>query len=616
MPAKKEPEPAIAYSYQRFSSPEQRKGDSIRRQTQATEGWCARNKVRLDDKLRFVDEGVSSFRGKHRSSDKFALGYFVSLVQSGRIRRGSYLILESLDRLSREDVDEALRLLLSLTGAGIRVVQLSPVEVVYERPVDTTKLIIGIMEMSRGNSESRMKSERIGAAWEGKRLRARASKAAVSASCPRWLRRNGDRYEPIPERAAAVKQMFELSADGFGINGIIRRLIEEGHKPFGRSGRWSNSYIGHILSGRAALGEYQPFKAKKPDGDPILDYYPAVVDEKLYYRVQAGLKQRLNRGKKRKDGATMPAGGRSRHDVNLFAGRMFHALDGDRIEYRWFVDHRGRGKSYGIARYVNSLALIAQAKLSSFPVKAFEQGVLSCLAEIDPTDVLPRHDRAEDDVMSLSAQYAEVETQLGKIEDRLTTPGEAVDVLVNAARRLQTKKKELGERLADARLKANNPQSDAWGTCHTLITALEASEDREAARLRLQSAIRRVVEKMTCLFVRNGRRQIACVQFHFVGSEVVRTVFIRHRGELVNIKDRTPEHTSYRTMVDGLPGKVDLATASHRKLVVAVITKLCEEANWHRAVEPDRPTSAEKIRLRKLPYMKAYKQKRRARQRA
>ncbi|HEX3152690.1 MAG TPA: recombinase family protein [Gemmataceae bacterium] len=614
MAAKKRLEPAVAYSYQRFSSPEQRKGDSIRRQAHATEAWCSRNKVRLDDKLRFVDAGVSSFRGKHRSSDKFALGYFLSLVQSGRIKSGSYLVLESLDRLSREDVDEALRLLLSLTGAGIRVVQLSPVEVEYQKPVDMTKLIMGIMEMSRGNSESKMKSERIGAAWENKRAKARASKTAVSARCPGWLRRKGESYEPIPERAAAVRRMFELSAEGFGINGIIRRLIEERHEPFGRSGRWSNSYLGHILSGRVVLGEYQPTKAKAREGGPITGYYPVIIDEKLYYRVQAGLKQRLNHSSRRKDGAAMPSGGRSRHDVNLFAGLMFHALDGDRMEYRWFTDTR-QGNAYGIARYVNSLALIAQATLRSFPVKQFEQGVLSCLAEIDPIDVLPGRDRSADDVTSLSAQLNEIENQLEKIEDRLATPGEVVEVLVNAAKRLQAKRKVLADQLSEARLKASNPQGEAWGTCHTLITALESCEDREAARMRLRSAIRRVVEKMTCLFVRNGRRQIACVQFQFIGSPEVRTVFIRHRGELVNIKERTPAHTSFSTMVDGLPGKVDLNNPSHRKLVTSILTTLCEEENWQRAVEPDRPTSKERIRLRKLPYSRAYKQRARARQR-
>jgi DNA invertase Pin-like site-specific DNA recombinase len=39
---------AIAYSYIRFSTPKQLEGDSLRRQTDATEAWCARNKVKLN----------------------------------------------------------------------------------------------------------------------------------------------------------------------------------------------------------------------------------------------------------------------------------------------------------------------------------------------------------------------------------------------------------------------------------------------------------------------------------------------------------------------------------------------------------------------------------------
>ncbi len=39
---------AVAYSYRRFSSPQQATGDSIRRQTENSVAWCKRNKVTLD----------------------------------------------------------------------------------------------------------------------------------------------------------------------------------------------------------------------------------------------------------------------------------------------------------------------------------------------------------------------------------------------------------------------------------------------------------------------------------------------------------------------------------------------------------------------------------------
>lgn len=589
---------ATAYSYMRFSTPEQRKGDSIRRQTAVLEAFVERHKLDLDTTLRFVDAGVSGHKGLHRSSDKYALGYFLSLVKSGRIAAGSYLIVESLDRLSREDVDEALELLLSLTRSGIKVVQLLPAELIYQKPVEPMKLMMGIMELSRGNSESRMKSERIGAAWESKREKARISKTAMTASCPHWLRRNGDRYEKIPERVAAVKRIFELSAQGFGINGIIRRLLAEGHRPFGRASHWSNSYLGRILAGRTVLGEYQPMKGAKPIGEPITGYYPAIIKESLYYKVQSGIRSRSRVG---------PAG-RSSHDINLFKGLMYHALDGDKMEYRWCREKKN-GKQYGYARYMNSLALVSQAKLVSFPVEALEKGVLSCLSEIDPMDVLPRHDSTEDEVMSLSTQHEDTIRRLNEIEAQMADPDNAnsITALTGAANKLGKKAKDLGAKLAEARAKASNPHSEAWGTCHSLISAITSPDDREAARLRLRSAITRVIERMDCLFVRDGRRQIACIQLHFCGSQAIRTVFVQFRNAFANMKDTTPEYLGWSTLKDELPGKVDIR--KQHAAVLPVLQKMCEEAYWHRAFEPDRPTEREKIRLRKQKYMKTYRRK-------
>ena len=580
-----------AYSYIRFSSPQQRKGDSARRQEEVRDRYIKEHGLTLDTKLRLTDDGVSGFRGKHRS-DKHALGQFLRLVEGGSIKPASYLLVENLDRLSREDVEEGLHVLLGLILKGVAVVQLSPVVTEFRKGDRelSPKLMMAIMELRRGNSESEMKSVRIAAAWERKRQKAREGKKAVSAKCPGWLRRVGDRYEPIPERVAAVKLMFELSADGFGINGIIRRLIDGGHKPFGRAAHWSNSFIGSVLAGRAAVGDYQPMKAKKPEGEPITDFYPLVVTEEVYWRVQAGLKQRRRH-----------AGGRSRHSVNLFAGLMYNTK-GERMEYRWFTDHK-KGKKYGTARYVNTLALMSQATLMAFPVAALEEGVLSCLAEVDPMEILPEHDWAEDEAMGLKAQVEEIDIQLRRIEDRVVA-GETLEALVNAGRRLAAKKAELEPRLAAASERARTPQSEAWGACHTLIGAMDV-EDREAARLRLQTVLRRVVSRINCLFVKNGRRHIACVQLHFVGSEAIRTVFVRYRSRLVNVKEPTPEHVSWSTLRDELPGKVDITFSD----VSPVLRQMCTEVHWHRAFEPDRPTSRERVRVRKQAYMKTYRKR-------
>src|SRR5262245_59211221 len=116
----------IAYSYLRFSKPDQAEGDSLRRQTADEDGpadWCRRNNVRLDTSITLRDCGKSAYTGAHRKNpDRHALAAFLKMVEDGKIPRGSYLIVENLDRLSREHIRPALTLLLNLIEAGVQIV--------------------------------------------------------------------------------------------------------------------------------------------------------------------------------------------------------------------------------------------------------------------------------------------------------------------------------------------------------------------------------------------------------------------------------------------------------------------------------------------------------------
>ena len=53
----------LAYSYLRMSTPEQLKGDSLRRQTEATKKYADLNGLTLDQSLKLEDLGVSAFKG-------------------------------------------------------------------------------------------------------------------------------------------------------------------------------------------------------------------------------------------------------------------------------------------------------------------------------------------------------------------------------------------------------------------------------------------------------------------------------------------------------------------------------------------------------------------------
>jgi DNA invertase Pin-like site-specific DNA recombinase len=109
---------ATAYSFIRFSSPEQAKGDSLRRQLEASERFATERSLILDSSFR--DLGKSASKGQHVGPTG-ALGRFISLVESGDIRGGSWLIVEDMDRLDRRQVNIALKQFLSLLEAGITI---------------------------------------------------------------------------------------------------------------------------------------------------------------------------------------------------------------------------------------------------------------------------------------------------------------------------------------------------------------------------------------------------------------------------------------------------------------------------------------------------------------
>lgn len=304
-----------AYSYVRFSTPEQRKGDSLRRQTELSERFARENKLELDLTLSLHDLGVSAF--DRSNITKGALGEFLKLVEAGRIPRGSYLLVESLDRLSRAQVMDALGVFINILNAGITIVTLAD-GVIYSRESTNdnwASLIMSLVIMSRASEESLTKSRRGRAAWDNKR--ANLDKKRLTARCPYWMKPlSGETgFELIPERVEIVKRIYAMSKSGIGVHTITRRLNEEGVAPFSKSSDgWQNSYINKILNNTAVYGELQCSLQRNgvitKTGDPIKDYYPAIMTKDEWLQHKSMRQERRSRGGARK-GNTLS---------NLFSG--------------------------------------------------------------------------------------------------------------------------------------------------------------------------------------------------------------------------------------------------------------------------------------------------------
>jgi DNA invertase Pin-like site-specific DNA recombinase len=86
----------------------QKRGRSRQRQQEAFDKWCADHKVIPSDDT-FLDEGKSGYTGDH-VGPKGQLRRFLDLVEAGKIPQGSYLVVESLDRLGRDNVNFAQEL--------------------------------------------------------------------------------------------------------------------------------------------------------------------------------------------------------------------------------------------------------------------------------------------------------------------------------------------------------------------------------------------------------------------------------------------------------------------------------------------------------------------------
>jgi DNA invertase Pin-like site-specific DNA recombinase len=562
---RKQPEPGpTAYSYIRFSSKRQEAGDSINRQDTGAKEWAARNNVPLDTSLK-IDKGISAFKGQN--ADLGSLGEFLKRIERGRVRRGDYLIVESLDRLTREDIQPALRLILAILAAGIRIVQLTPVEMVYDNKSDVTALIIMIVELSRGHSESKTKSERVGKAWREKRRRAQAgeeqnptarmgnSSRVMTRRLPAWVEAKDGQPVLIPDRAAVVGRIFKLAASGYGIPSIIKKFTAEGVPCFGgraRNGGWTRSYIGIILKDRRALGELQPKEGGVAAGPPIPDYYPAVVTEEEFNAARGGAEQRrTNPGRL----------GSSR--INLFAGLLKHARDGDGYMMVPRLSKTNGRLNRKFQVLINSHADQGAGRCYSFPYDLFEEAILTHLKEINPHDIL-NGDHAPDEVMALAGEFATVETELAEATAFMEANGFS-PTIGKRITALEARKDELADRLRVARQKAEHPLSETWGEAQSLMASLKAATDQEDARLRLRSALRSMAECIMLLVVPQGQQRLAAVQIWFAGGRRCRTYLLLYSPAHKNAQSDYRPAVCWPCSTVGIvtEGKLDLRKPDH-----------------------------------------------------
>jgi DNA invertase Pin-like site-specific DNA recombinase len=255
--------------------------------------YCEKHNLELDHST-YRDLGMSAF--KRRNLEQGALARFIEAVASGKVAKGSYLVIEQFDRLSRAEIDVALRLLLHLVHSGIILVTLVD-EKVWDREAvkELSNLILAIVFMSRANNESAMKAGRLREKWDQKKLHAgKPGTKIITSECPRWLRANTDKtgFDVLEDRVESIRKVFAARIGGFGVVSIVNRANKEKWPVPGSGDSWHTSLVGRVLHNRALLGEYQPYQLgdegkRVKVGEMVPNYYPVVLDETTFLRAQA-----------------------------------------------------------------------------------------------------------------------------------------------------------------------------------------------------------------------------------------------------------------------------------------------------------------------------------------
>jgi len=318
------------YSYTRFSTPEQSQGDSRRRQSDGVVRWMERKNAErarddllplvLDERLSLADLGVSAYRGANTGDDK-GLGGFLRACRDGLIQAGSYLIVESLDRVSRMTPRRVSRILDDIVDAGVVIATLSDGQEYDADRLDSdpTALLIALMVSWRAHEESKVKGQRLSAAWAEKRQRVRDGRdTKLTGKGPSWLRWDDGRWQERHPHADTVRRVYRMTLDGIGENKIAQTFNAAGVPVMGRGVMWHRTTVAKLLRSPSVIGTLVPGRIDHSAGKrerklerPIPGAFPAVISEADWAAVRA-----------MKDGKTPSARGRGATFPlsNLFGG--------------------------------------------------------------------------------------------------------------------------------------------------------------------------------------------------------------------------------------------------------------------------------------------------------
>jgi len=493
----------IAYSYIRFSTPEQSLGDSKRRQFEETERYCRENKLILSDNI-FHDEGVSAFKGKNKTKDA-QLARFLMLCRQNKIKKGSYLLCEHIDRITREPISNAFDTVKSIIDYGIIVVTLNDKRKYSKDTLNQIDLLCLIFTLFQSHDESVKKQERIRKSWENKRNQLISGKIQKLPQIPNWLNQNKSGEILVDEtKSSTVIRIFDMFVNQKIGSSSIHKILNQERVPIiskkKTSSKWQQDYISRILRNKAVIG-YTEFYETTIDPEThrkkraliknsTAKIYPPIIDEKTFNAAQI----KLNQVKKYKRGRI--------GSVNIFSTEILKCA---RCNGKMEMIYKTKENRF-IACQNNRHGLGCNNKYS-YPYDSFESSFLKNVEEINFNQIFKDNnfenqiDAIEKDIEIISLKISDFEQKISNLVDNLSIlPATAREITIQKIKSLENEIVKNKSKIIELKIKQYNISSTTENpkSLQELVLKLKtiSKEEKEIIKLKIKTIIHEQVESI------------------------------------------------------------------------------------------------------------------------
>jgi hypothetical protein len=313
----------------------------------------------------------------------------------------------------------------------------------------------------------------------------------MTRTAPAWLRPEADGFAVVPERAETLRRIFTRTLEGEGQHAVAKELTASGEPTWEGAKYWHRTYVRKLLANPAVIGTLVPHVTERLAGGrrarrpllPIRGYYPRVIDDETWGRVQALLGTR-----------EAPRAARGRHagaPVRSLLARLARCPICGSTMTRVY-----KGKGGGKPRLVCVLARAGgDCVYHSIPQAVIEEPVFAQAAAL--VNEAPAATGRESEAR---AEVVQIESELDALEDDLAAYDRRSRALTRAERSeragLYRQKAMLNDELEAARQRLTDSGSAVVrARLSRLAAALDAgpSDDLNEANRALAEAVTHVV---------------------------------------------------------------------------------------------------------------------------